>query len=69
MPEVQEPSGFSNCCNGKVGAEALAAAQSSEELRSLLMPAGMTLLANGGGGEVSPASNCCNGKVGTGAEA
>lgn len=68
MPDITADqditSTFSNCCNGKVGAAALAAAQDNAELRQLLMPAGMKLLTPGGAGNVSPANNCCNGKVG-----
>ncbi|MFU8370247.1 MULTISPECIES: hypothetical protein [Klebsiella/Raoultella group] len=62
--DAVEVQGFSNCCNGKVGAEVFKAAAENQILRDMVFPHGVTLMSPGDTAELNNSSNCCNGKVG-----
>lgn len=61
------PKFFDNCCNGKVGTEALVD-KTPEQIAALVVPPGARVLSAGDvpGGGYAPKwfDNCCNGKVG-----
>lgn len=55
-----------NCCNGRVGRNLLALAETSEVIRQAIAPTGVELInAAARAGVAGDAVNCCNGRVGS----
>jgi hypothetical protein len=55
-----------NCCNGRVGRNLLAMAETSEVIRQVIAPTGVELInAAARAGVAGETVNCCNGRVGS----